>query len=99
MATSITSSVVNVDVQTIDKTVVLPLATTVTGQTFWIRDSTGTAGSPHIITLLTSGADTLDTIFISAILDRPYQCIRVIAQSRTNYAVLQNSTLGGTWLS
>lgn len=98
MATLISSSVVNVNVQSSNKTVVLPLARTVQGQTFWIRDSTGTAGNPNTITVLTSGGDTLDRIFISATLNQRYQCIRVIAQSQTNYAVLQNSTLGGTWL-
>jgi hypothetical protein len=101
MSYLISSSIVNVDVSLLSKIVQLPPASTVLGKTFLVRDSTGTSGFPNTINVITSGIDTVDYTTIIPVtnpieLASPYESIRLIAQSTTNYAVLSRS-FNNTW--
>jgi hypothetical protein len=95
MSYLISSPVVNVDVSILSKTVELPLANTAIGKSFLVRDLTGAAGFPNTINIITSGIDTIDYQTVSIgnpiQLATPYESIRLIAQSTTNYSVLMRS--------
>ena len=95
---TISSSIIYADVRTNDKTVVLPNAETVLGKTFTICDRYGVNGSPYFITLSTVSGNFIDTTQTQIQFSNQYQSVRVFAQSPTNYAVIQNSLLGNTWL-
>lgn len=95
----ISSPIVNVDVIGTNKIVFLPAASNVIGQSFLIRDSTGGCSGLNIIYFSTMYGETIDGFSLPVQLNNPYQSLRVLTQSASNYTVIQNSTQGGTWLS
>jgi hypothetical protein len=100
----VSSPIVNVDVSTLtSKIVFLPPASTVIGQSFTIRDSTGAVFNPSImptryIYVSTIGVDLFNNTTNSITFSIPYQSLRVIAQNTSNYAVIQNDLQGHFWL-
>ena len=96
---TISSAVVNVNVETTSKILFLPAASTVIGRSFTIHDYNGFCGFPNFIYLSTVGIDRLDNQNFFVTLGQPYQAVQVFAQNLSNYAVLQNSTNNSNWFN
>ncbi len=90
MAYQISSSIVNVDVSFMSKTVQLPPASTVVGKMFLVHDLIGTTGS-NVITVSTTGVDTIDYNAFTLELATPYESVRLIAQNTSNYSILMRA--------
>lgn len=80
------------------KIVFLPPASTVQGQTFTIQDINGFSDTNNIY-LSTVGLDKLDNSLNLLTMSTVYQSVRVYAQNLSNYAVVQNSIKGKSFLS
>ena len=97
MATLANSAIVNVDVTSASKTITLPPAKDNIGKSFFIRDSTGTAGSPNSISIQPSGSDTIDGSTSTVSIAEAYGSFSFIAQSATNYSILAIG-VNNTWV-
>ncbi len=92
----VSSSVVNVDCLHTTKVILLPPASTIQGMSLTVRDCAGFANSDSTIYVSTQGLDKLDRTAIRVPISTPYQSIRFAAWKPTEYAILQNYTLGLT---
>ena len=87
----ISSSVINVNTSTTSKVIILPVVSSIQGNSIIIRDATGTANTNYIY-LSTQGLDRFDNGRSTLIMSNSYQAVKVVAYSNINWAILQNYT-------
>lgn len=89
MSILISSSIVNIDVDLMTKTVQLPPASENVGRMFLLHDINGTSGFPNVVNIATSGSDTIDYVAANNFyLATPFESLLFIAQNTSNYSVL-----------
>ena len=89
----ISSSVINVNTTSATKVIILPVVSSIQGNSIIIRDATGTANT-NFIYVSTQGLDRFDNGRSTIIMSNTYQAVKVVAYSNTNWAILQNYTQG-----
>ena len=87
----ISSSVINVNTTSESKVIILPVVSSIQGNSIIIRDTTGTANT-NFIYVSTQGLDRFDNATNTLIMSNSYQAVKVVAYSNTNWAILQNYT-------
>jgi hypothetical protein len=86
----ISSSVINVDVRTNSKVILLPASSTVQGQVIYIKDIYGSC-STNTLFVSTIGQDLLDKTTNRISLTTSYQSIRLGSFGNVDWSILQNS--------
>jgi hypothetical protein len=92
----ISSSIVNVDSTNINKSIILPPASTIKGVSLLVRDSAGACSATYPIYISTQGLDRMDRSASTITLSTAYQSVKLMAWGDTQYAILQNYTYGLT---